>query len=92
MIIRADAVDTCIRWAIARKDVYVQINQARRHVHSLYIHRAQRLPGGDVRPNRRNFAVTDADVAYSIDVVPRVDDVAALEDDIVCGLRLQAQD
>jgi len=68
-------------------DVDMNINQPGRYVEARHIHRLQRLGGIDVARHFGNAAVFDGDVAHVADAVLGVDDVAAMEQQVVWRLR-----
>ena len=71
----------------ARIDVDVDIDQARRDVKAGGVHGLDGARCRDVGGDGGDFAVLDRDVAHGAELVLAVDDVAALDEQVVVGLR-----
>ena len=67
--------------------MHVNIHQAGRDVEARDVHDLGGLCGIDIARDRGDAAVLDGDVHDCVNVVPGIDDVAALEQQIVWRLR-----
>jgi hypothetical protein len=61
----------------------VNVDETRSHVEARHIDGLQRLSGRNADGHRRDFAILDRHVAHRAQVVPRVDDVTALQEKVV---------
>ena len=71
----------------ARKYVRVNIHQAGRDVEAGHVHRLVCLRRRNFRRHRRNPALRDGHVVHGVQVILRIDDMAALQQQIVRDLR-----
>src|SRR6266478_4589459 len=74
----------------AGENVSMKIDQAGSNVESSHIDHLARLCGGDIRGNGGDPAIPDREVAPSIDIVLAVDEVTALQQEVVRGLGEQS--
>ena len=87
--VRIQAVVAGVRSAFARSGIRVNVNvdESRRDVESGRIDHFQGVAGVDVRGDGRHFPIRNRDVTHRADVVPGIDDVTALQQEVVLLLR-----
>jgi len=83
------AVVAGIRSAFAGSGIHVHVNvdEPRRHVEPGRIDDFQGVDRADVRGHCRHFPACNGDIADGADVVPGIDEVTALQQEIVLLLR-----
>ena len=84
-----EAVVAGVGSALARSgvDVDVNVHEPRRDVVARRIDHFEGLGRSDVRRDGRDFSVRDGHIANRTDLVPGIDDVAALQQEVVLLLR-----
>jgi len=65
------------------EQVDVDVDEAGRHIQAADVDRLLRLRGVDRGPEGGNLAATNGHVHAPVDVVPGIDDVAALEEQLI---------